>query len=214
MFIVGTSAEKPKAALINQQKALLNIETKISVLERWVKDGIPYACDEGGEAIELPGGASQRDYYPSSVRQFNFWERSKQCHAVAEELPEFSRNANDTLRRHPGYQKQVQLLLSQLTRRVVHQNKKERVPALAELRRQLEVADARKGVLEVELVTMRSTLTQLESKVSRMERQMDADLAEAVKLQSKSESEIAELRRENAELTKTLRKIKSIGPIR
>jgi hypothetical protein len=213
MFIVGTSAEKPKAALINQQKALLNIQTKISVLEQWVKDGIPYACDEVGNAIELPGGASQIDYYPTSVRQFNFWERSKQCSAVAEKLPEFSRNANDTLRRHPGYQKQVESLISQLTRRAVRQNKKERAPALAELRRQLEVAEARNGVLEVELVNIRSSLKRLESTVSRMEKQMDADLAEAAKLRSKSEAEIAGLRRENAELTKTLSKIKTIGPI-
>jgi hypothetical protein len=213
MFIVGTSAEKPKAAVINQQKALLNIQTKISVLERWVKDGIPFACDEGGKTFELPGRASQLDYYPCSVRQFNFWERSKQCSAVAKKLPEFGRNANDTLRRHPGYQKQVESLISQLTRRAVRQNKKERAPALAELRRQLEVEEARNGVLEVELVNMRSSLKQLDSKVSRLEKQMDADLAETVKLRSKSEAEIAGLRRENAELTKTLGKIKSIGPI-
>jgi len=210
MFVVGTAENRPKAALVNQQSARRNIETKISILERWVKDGVPYAYEESGKIIKLPGEANQMDYYPNSVRQFNFWERSKQCSAVAETLPDFSRNANDTLRRHPGYRKQVESLIGQVATRASQQAKKERVPALAELRRQLRVAETRNGVLEDGLVDLRSLVRKLEEKVKRMHGQAEMDLGETAKIRSKLETEIAELRRQNADLAKSLINIKSI----
>lgn len=210
MYVLGMAATKPKAALVNQQNALQNIKTKIFILEQWVRDGVPYASGEDGKIIELPGGLSKIDYYPTSVRQFNFWERSKQCSTVADTLADFSRNANDTLRRHPAYRKQIESLISQITARALQQEKKERVPALAELRRQLNVAETRNGVLEDELVNLRSSVRRLEAKVNLVQGQADADLEEAAKLRSKLETEIAKVRRENAELTKSLIKIKSI----
>ena len=68
-------------------------------------------------------------------------------------------------------------------------------------------------MLEVELLSIRGLLKQLKNKVGRMGEQADSDLAESSKLRSEYEKEIAGLRRENAELTKTLIKIKTIQPI-
>jgi len=213
MYVLGMAATKPKAALANQQNALQNIKTKISILEQWVKNGIPYASGQDEENIKLPRGPSKIDYYPTSLRQFNFWERSKQCSTVAETLEDFSRNANDTLRRHPAYRKQIELLISQLKARALQQEKKERAPALAELRRQLRLAEIRNGVLEDELVNLRSLVRRLDAKVNRVQGQADADLEEVAKLLSELETEIAEVRRENAELTRSLKKIRTIRGI-
>lgn len=199
--------KKPKAAVLNQQNATLNIQTKISIIEAWINDGIPQKIDGSGNPVQTPSGKKELDFYPTSLRQFNFWERSKHCPAVIATLRPFWRNANDTLRRNSPLRDQVVSLLKQLVKRGERESKTEE-PTVAALRRNLAVAETRKAVVEAHFSGQRKKIRELEQAVSNLEAKMHASLDEAAKANVQLQAEVASLRSEKAELAKALMTVK------
>lgn len=208
MVILNHSmSKKPKSAFINQQNALLNIQTKISIIEEWIKNGIPQEIDSFGKPIQMSDGRKKLDFYPATLRQFNFWEYSKHCPGVMATLPPIWRNANDTLRRYPSLRDQVVSLLKELVK-IGERESKAGNSTLAALRRKLAVTEARKSVVEAQFSGQRRQICDLQQAVKNLEAQMTASLDEAARINARLEAEVASLRSEKAELTQALMKIK------
>lgn len=202
----GSAPEKPKAAVLNQQAALVNIQTKISVIEKWITSGVPEIVDNSGEPVSLPNGKRKLDFYPTSLRQFNFWESSRQCTVVMATLPPFGRNANDTLRRYPSLRNQVISLLNELAKSIKRVSKTSE-QSVSSLHRELAVTNARRLMVEAQFSDQRRQIRDLEKTVKELEKQMIASVEEAVKINVRLQAEVAALHSEKAELTKAMMNI-------
>lgn len=202
-----TVSKGPKAAVLNQEAALVNIRTKISIMEKWITAGVPVVIESSEPQIAASVENRELDFYPTSLRQFNFWESSKQCTAVMATLPPFGRNANDTLRKYPLLRNQVVSLLKELAKCTKRQSNTGEQTASA-LRRQLAVAEARKRVVEAQFSEQRRQIRDLKQAMKKLDDQMIASVDEAVRINILLQAEVATLRSEKAELAKALINVK------
>jgi|GEM_PF-1250635 len=158
---VETRRGKPAIATLNEQSATGNLQTKIQILEGWVRDGIPLLRDEESTILIDEAGRNRLDFFPRTVRQFNFWDGTQNCATVRLGLAQFSVNANDTLRKRPDLRRAVEELICMLANAASTAIKTKREETIVGLRRSLELEELRRQQLEYELIRHRRELQDL-----------------------------------------------------
>ncbi len=184
----------------NKLKALNRIESKIALLESWAATGVPDRPDGGG-----------KEFYPKSVRQFNFWDLSENSICVREQNPNCARSANDTLNQYPHLRAQIETLIVAIRQRAEGgATKLEKIKALKE---RLAIYQEYSSVLERQLVILRLQNSEQEagfrSEISRLQN----ILAEEKSVFSLLKKENGNLKRRVSDLTATLKKVAPLRDI-
>ncbi len=178
----------------NKLKALSRIESKIVLLDSWAATGVPDRPDGSG-----------KEFYPKSVRQFNFWDLTENSICVRERNPNCARSANDTLNQYPHLRAQIETLIVAIRQR--EQGGVTKLEKIKALKERLTIHQEYSSVLERQLVILRlqssDQETALRSEISRLQN----ILVEEKSLFSLLKKENGNLKRKVSELTATLKKV-------
>ncbi len=118
--MIGKRSRKPAVADVNRDNARRNIVCKKNILEAWARNGIPQVLVEESNQ---KGNIEMLEYFPRSIRQFNFWDGTVNSQYVQSGFPTITRNANDTLRNHPVLREEVEMVIDALiAREAIQQN--------------------------------------------------------------------------------------------
>jgi hypothetical protein len=148
---------------------------------------------------------------PMTVRQFNHWSRGDLPSTLQPLVPEFNRNANDTLRRHRELHASVaQTIATIRARRIRLASKRSPLETLAGLRRRIAeaqlIADISKRELKVALEeseVLRDHLAAALRARDALEREVGTALAAA-------DAKLDALNARNAELVALVAKVSGI----
>ncbi|WP_050470702.1 hypothetical protein [Herbaspirillum chlorophenolicum] len=143
---------KPPVAETNKNNAKQNIVRKKNVLDAWAKNGIPFEAVDESNTKAVSGAL---DFFPRSIRQFNFWDGSENSEVVRSELPEIARNANDTLRSYPDLKSEVEKILDALIAREILQKNQSKPIKVKKLLDTNALEKKLRSILENELVNLR-----------------------------------------------------------
>lgn len=150
--MTNTKSRKPAVADVNKDNAKKNIVCKKNLLDAWAKNGIPLVLDD----LSSPRSAiGQLEYFPRTIRQFNFWDGTANSHSVRNGFPTISRNANDTLRRYPELRKEIEDILDALIAREILQHNRAKPIRLKKLRDSNTLEKKLRTILENELANLR-----------------------------------------------------------
>jgi paraquat-inducible protein B len=190
---------KPAVAFQSADAALSNIRVKLSLLREYL--------DGRGPFVQLDGKLSFT-LLPSSIRQFNSWCSRDLKSLVNDDLPEFSRNANSTLNKHAAelasIQSAVKALSSKARAEGMRPNKE---ASLARARDESRLQKTLREIAERELKISRQAQERLRKDAELLRTQLKS-LAEEARSQNESLSqELEQLRKQNALLAKTVRKV-------
>ncbi|SMP77696.1 hypothetical protein [Noviherbaspirillum suwonense] len=142
----------PSIAITNESNARNNIVLKKNILDAWAKNGIPHVPveDVAASVAEL-----QLEYFPRTIRQFNFWDGSNNSEQIRNVLPAITRNANDTLRRHPNLRNDVDEAIDAVKQREILQLSQVKFTKISNLRGQIAMEKKLRSILESALVDVR-----------------------------------------------------------
>ncbi|MDR6586364.1 hypothetical protein [Herbaspirillum frisingense] len=143
---------RPSIAALNKSNAKNNIVRKKNILDAWARNGIPHVAAHNVE----PGMAAfQLEYFPRTIRQFNFWDGSANSEQMRNELPTFTRNANDTLRGYPDLKNSVGEVIDAVKQRAIVQQSRCKETKISSLLSQKMMEKKLRLIAERELVNVR-----------------------------------------------------------
>lgn len=143
---------KPAIAEINKTNAKQNIVRKKNVLDSWARNGIPYVpLDDSKKAVDC----GTLEFFPRTIRQFNFWDGSANSLSVRSSFPTLARNSNDTLRSYPALKSDVERVLDALLAREVLQQNRAKPIKVKKLIDSNTLEKKLRVILENELVNVR-----------------------------------------------------------
>lgn len=148
----GKGSRTPSVAEVNRINAKQNIIRKKNILGAWAKNGIPFVPVEGEGKASTSGVL---EFFPKSIRQFNFWDGSNNSPLVQSGLPTIARNANDTLRSYPDLKVEVQQVLDALIAREILQKDQAKPIRVKKLLETNALEKKLRAILESELVNLR-----------------------------------------------------------
>lgn len=201
--------KKPNVAERSEKEALVNLRTKLSLLRDLAKLAQLRPEDERSTSTTL-GRLMQEKRFPKSVRQFNLWSCEDLPADLRANLPHFVRNANQTLNRYPELAISVREAV-ELFRTPLRSRSSSLDDRLAVVRRRAQFSDQIRRIAERELASALLSLRESTAQVVETSLQLQNLEREVATAIHAKDSEIAELRQRNAELTKMLR---DIVPIR
>ena len=90
---------KPRTHIsqISRSASRANIELKLTVLEGWLKAGIPWVCDDSGQPQRDAEGELKLEWFPTSLATFSAWTSEQNCAFVRRSLPAFRTCSRETL---------------------------------------------------------------------------------------------------------------------
>lgn len=198
------ASRKPEIADINQLTAEKNILCKLNILEAWAKNGIP-SIHAVGSGIDKD--LSSLDYFPRSIRQFNFWDGSQNSLQLREGMPAIFRNANETLNSHKELRLRVALVLETLVIKSISQANQLKPLRIKKLTTSLELEKKLRIVAETELVIMRENIRLLQRKISESQSSSAIIEREFQRLVKSLEKQIEDSKEELATLKAKLAKV-------
>lgn len=185
--------------------ALASIDNKRGVLRRWSQKGVPLRCAESPEL----------DWYPTSLRTFCAWDGSQNADAVRKQLEAIHRNSYEALAADPERLRDVRTLLGLVEQKAVRARKR-LDPKIAAKEANVEVEierDKRRGAL-LGYRRARQEAQEFRRKLQDEERAHKETTCHFQEQLKQREVESADLRRQVAELTATLRKATPIRPVK
>lgn len=201
---------EPKVAEHNKQRAIANINCKITILQGWISNGIPIVQVQPDETGAQASSPVSLEYFPKSNRQFNAWDGSQNSKDLNALLPKISRNANDTLRKNANLRTKVEQIVESLRLRAADQCQDAKPARISKLRSALKVEKRIRALLENELIEVRRALkaeqSAHKSKTQKAENQSKEFREYVLRLTSENQR----LAEENAALIKKLAKISPI----
>lgn len=197
-----------------KQAASANIEVKLGVLKAWLKNGIPYVEDEEGHTLLEKNGQRIIDFYPRSLRQFKEWDGSQNCSAVRSSLPTIGRIGNDTLANRPEFEKIAIDLIESLKRVAQQQSDSSRQSVILKLSDQVAVLEQLLKIRRTEFRLTRQSLLACERKYEELKNQFERETNQLRSTFFEQQSEIAQLKATNSDLTASLSKLVPIGAVR
>lgn len=189
----------PVVARVNMDRATGNIRTKLSILKAWSREGVP--------EIERENGERSLDFYPKSLRQFNAWDGSQNNQDIQRVLPDISRNANDTLRKHADLRKEVEAILEVIHFKAVEQATDKHVTKLVALKRSLKTEQQLRHAVEQELIMLRRSLKKEQDAHQVSKQKLDGQLTELKRRVDALLEERNRLAAANADLVATAAKV-------
>ncbi len=191
---------KPAVAFRLADAALENIKTKLLLLRECLVGRGPFVDATG-----------KIDYasVPSSVRRFNSWRYEDIENVGGDDLPRFSRNANDTLNKHPAELASIQSTLKAIVAkaRAEGEERPNKERSLARVREESRLQKTLREIAERELKLSRQELIKLRTKIELLETQLKSQAVEARKQSDSMLQELEHLRAQNSALTKTVRTV-------
>lgn len=187
------------ASSTNKRLALGRIQAKLDLLESWASNGIPLNPESGN-----------LEYFPASLRQFNFWDLSSNSEAIRSEFSKCGRTANDTLKQYPHLRAQVDTLLLALKRKNTDRGTS-RLDKIKCLKERISDFERYVSVIEHQLVVLRLQHADVERGLRSECSRVENVLREERKRNKKLTQDIEGLHAKVSELTCLLAKI---APIR
>lgn len=203
MNMQKNASRKPKIADINKLSAEKNMLCKLHILEAWAKSGVPSVQQDHG----IGNCLSNLEYFPRSVRQFNFWDGSQNSLKLREAMPSIFRNANETLNSHKGLRLRVVAVLEALVSKSLSQANQLKPLRIKKLTSNLDVEKRLRIVAETELVILRESMRLLQRQISESQSTSDNIEREFQRLVKSLEIELEEVKGELATLKAHLAKI-------
>lgn len=197
-------SRKPKIADINKLSAEKNILCKLNILEAWAKNGIPPV--EATESRIVKDVASL-EYFPRSIRQFNFWDGSQNSPQLREGMPAIFRNANETLNSYKELRLRVASVLETLVIKSISQANQLKPLRIQKLTISLDLEKKLRIVAETELVILRENLRLLQRQLSESQSSSASVEREFLRLVKSLESELEGSKAEIATLKAKLAKV-------
>ena len=197
----------------SKDEALDNIKIKINILESWLKNGMPFKRDTEGHRLLDDKGLEIIDVVPTSVRQFNGWDGSKNCHYNTKNLPAIRRNNNSTLAQHKLQRQSVDSVTKKLKDKIaIH---KQKCPASEIKRFETEKAELIINLkyASEENLSLRRVYKEIENKFVALQRETRGHEEEFAKTYQVMDKEIERLKRQVSDLTVTLAKIRPLEGI-
>ena len=192
-------ARKPSVADVNKENAKNNIIRKKNLLEAWANNGIPYVPIQNTNQNKSIG---ELEYFPRSIRQFNFWDGSANSTQIRSGFPAISRNANDTLRSHPSLKNLVELVLDGLIARETLQQNQSKPIRIKKIRDSLAIEKKLRCIAEAELINVRKQQTEERRKYNDDKAASNSQIVELKKM-------VSELQRQNIDAVQEISGLKS-----
>lgn len=178
----------------NKELAKERIEAKLQVLEEWLQDGIP-----------LNPETNLKEFFPSSLRQFNFWDFSLNSEAAKFRYSRCGRTANDTLRQYPLLRSRAETLIFSLRRKETEVVSK--IERVGVLKKKNTILGEYVKLLEKQLVILRLKGYEDESRSTLELARLKNILEEERSRYRRLEAESLRLREKVSELSGKLNKI-------
>ncbi|MFQ6333988.1 hypothetical protein [Methylophilus sp. 3sh_L] len=198
------ASRKPEIADINKLSAERNILCKLNILEAWAKNGIPpIQTINSGIDKNLAG----LEYFPRSIRQFNFWDGSQNSLQLREGIPAIFRNANETLNSHKELRLRVAAVLEALVIKSLSQANQLKPLRIKKLNTSLELERKLRSVAETELIVLRENMRLLQRQISESQSSSVSIEREFQRLVKSLEGELEDTKAELATLKAKLAKV-------
>lgn len=190
---------KPPVADINRNNAKQNIIRKKNVLDAWAKNGIPVVATDKANTKTNSG---EIEFFPRSIRQFNFWDGSANSELARSDLPKIARNANDTLRSYPDLRREIEQTLDALIAREILQKNQSKPIKVKKLLDANVLEKKLRSILENELVNLRRQQADDRMRYNHEVASMTGQVTELKRL-------LRDLKSENQDLSQQVRNLKS-----
>lgn len=181
---------KPQVAFESEHAARANIEKKVQLLLRALKD-----IEAGGDVVQL-------ERYPLTPRQFNLWQ------VEGAESPTVTKNSRLTLMRHLDLKLSAEGAMSRLKQlQLFASRKRNSNDSLAAARRNSSLQKEMRQICERELVKARLQKEAALNKLTVVEERYASLQKEFRRIADELQDEVTNLKSENSRLTKEARKI-------
>ncbi|WP_028839813.1 MULTISPECIES: hypothetical protein [Thermomonas] len=190
-----------------RDEALSSIDAKYTLLENWARNGIPLRRN-AGQALEL-------EWFPTSLRTFCAWDGSQNDKAVRAQCGLLRRNAFQTLTSDAKRLQDVKALLKTITEQAIKARKRldPRV-AVDEAEERIRIEREKRAGALLGYRRARQEARELRASLFSEQRAHKQSIEQMDKHSKQQDKENADLRRQVAELTDTLRKTTPIRRVR
>lgn len=189
-------------AVVTKQFAADGIDAKLSILNKWANEGIPWKTSDAGEFLHDADGERMLEFYPTSIASFCAWDGTQNTGLTRSSVSEIcSTNRSTLYRSHmaavPHIEHCFKALAGQARKQLKEANKTAFIGKL-----NVEVMYLRKLV-----VTQENEITEAAIKSSRIEEELLQKKRALLNLQEQYDNETQQLRTRVADLTSTLQKL-------
>ena len=166
--LIAATHGKPEIAYRSEKLARENIVLKLSLLAEIVKARAGLVR----KVSSLDDDARQRfePHVPRTVRQFNLWARESLPKDLQDILPNFSRNSNETLRRHPDLKGSVAEAITAFRSSDTPASPK--LDRISVLRNKLSLANRLRIIAEKELISQKYRIIKLQDELVTLRAQL------------------------------------------
>ena len=187
--------------------ALASIDAKCALLEKWVRNGIPLRPSSGT--------ASELEWFPTSLRTFCAWDGSQNGEAVQGQCQALRRNAFQTLTSDAKRLQEVKAQLKAIAAQAAKARKRldPRI-AMDEFEARLHVEREKRAGALLGYRKARQEARELRASLFAEQRAHQQSIEQMNVNAKRQEQEAAELRKQVADLTDTLRKTTPIRAVR
>lgn len=195
------SISENHSANVSRAQAKLAIEMKKSLLKTWMDTGVPWVATTNGEQVRDSIGELKLDYFPTCIAEFCRWNGTQNCESVRSTLGSITITNRSTLDTHPGLKSEIDALCKALVKQAARQ--------LGETNKSTQIEELKEKVIflnsvitrqETEITQLQIGEDSLKGKLSRSERALTNSAKHY-------DDAIAELKKQVAELTASLRKV-------
>lgn len=183
-----------------------DLKTKIEVIETWVANGIPWKTDPEGVLSRDTDGEKELDYFPKSVAAFCEWDGANNSQFVRTTFPAIKKTNRSTLYlNHSSEQAKIDSLCKNLAK-LAHQQLSRSNKA-----KRLKNSNGDVALLRAILVTQETEITVLRKCSIANGTKLTQSETALENTRTHYESEMANLRKQVADLTALVR---SLRPLR
>jgi hypothetical protein len=192
---------------VSKQAAQEAIDRKLSLLNDWIEQGIPYRMDEDGHVLLDSRDRKVLEFFPTSLRQFKLWDGSQNSPRLQAELPLLTVTGNDTLSKRPASAEQAARLIAALRLCAENQQESGSATTARKLQQALKMAQHTIGLRVAELREQQRQLRQMKREHAQLRAKYEGDNAELRKNLNLTAAELSQEQQRNAKLTKLLAKV-------
>lgn len=196
---------KPSVAYATQAQALANIESKLQAIASLQKLARP--------SPQSPADAEILSALPVSLRQFAGWTIASVPSKYSASLPAFGKSAPQTVRGNKELKSKVEAALA-ITQALGIQarpsQQSRRSKAAQRARESAALAEKLLHLAEINLTQKFRQVADLEARIAQLQGEMRSIELEAKEQLDVLQAELAQIRAENAKLTRTLSKLHPI----
>jgi len=166
-----------------KEKAAINLEIKLKVLEWFIKDGIPWVKNGMGEnEYSKTSGKKILDFFPASEYKFSKWSTEKSenyvysnCEFVKiqilDKFGSFSTSGRDTLKKYSDMRNRAITAFKNL-KKIAKEQQKERKDTISKQNLKIMTLEARLDAIGASFVESREENARLKKKLKIKEREI------------------------------------------